>query len=316
MNPAASGLDRLRDGATHWTDPSALRRAMRGVTGTASPAARLAAARLARGAAQRDRRSDEEGRLYALLAAGYVLGTLRDRLRAGGRLRGRAGGRRRPPSPGARARSGSPSWSRRQARPPRRLPGSSSTPRARARPTSAAAPRGPCRSGSAWPRRTGGTMPEVVSPIEMFLDMMGFPDPYGFGFPPPPPDLDFDAARSGGRPDRGRQPIRRPTTSACSAPTEATSAPTDRYRTIRAAPPAPSGGDDVVPIAGDSSAPEPGGGDSIYQNIGDLAAPQPPPGSDSIYQAVDDVVGGIVDLDAPPSLYGPPPGVVGVWSAG
>ncbi len=48
---------------------------MRGVTGTASPAARLAAARLAHGAAQRDRRSDEEGRLYALLAAGYVLGT-------------------------------------------------------------------------------------------------------------------------------------------------------------------------------------------------------------------------------------------------
>ena len=74
MTPAASGLDRLRDGATHWTDPPALRRAMRGVTGTASPAARLAAARLARGAAQRDRRSDEEGRLYALLAAGYVLG--------------------------------------------------------------------------------------------------------------------------------------------------------------------------------------------------------------------------------------------------
>jgi hypothetical protein len=48
---------------------------MRGVTGTASPAARLAAARLARCAAQRDRCSDEEGRLYALLAAGYVLGT-------------------------------------------------------------------------------------------------------------------------------------------------------------------------------------------------------------------------------------------------
>ena len=54
-----------------------------------------------------------------------------------------------------------------------------------------------------------------------------------------------------------------------------------------------------------------GEGDSIYQNIGDLAAPQPPPGSDSIYQAVDDVVDGIVDLDAPPSLYGPPPEVVG-----
>ena len=74
MTAAASSLDRLRDGATRWTDASALRQAMRGVTGTASPAARLAAARLARGAAQRDRRSDEEGRLYALLAAGYVLG--------------------------------------------------------------------------------------------------------------------------------------------------------------------------------------------------------------------------------------------------
>jgi hypothetical protein len=75
MTAAASSLDRLRDGATRWTDASALRQAMRGVTGTASPAARLAAARLAHGAAQRDRRSDEEGRLYALLAAGYVLGT-------------------------------------------------------------------------------------------------------------------------------------------------------------------------------------------------------------------------------------------------
>ena len=75
MTPAASSLDRLRDGATRWTDASVLRRAMRGVTGTASPAARLAAARLAHGAAKRDGRSDEEGRLYALLAAGYVLGT-------------------------------------------------------------------------------------------------------------------------------------------------------------------------------------------------------------------------------------------------
>ena len=75
MTPAASSeSDRLRQGATRWTDVSALRQAMRGVTGTASPAARLAAARLARGAVQRDRRSDEEGRLYALLAAGYVLG--------------------------------------------------------------------------------------------------------------------------------------------------------------------------------------------------------------------------------------------------
>lgn len=75
MTAAASSLDRLRNGATRWTDAPALRQAMRGVTGTASPAARLAAARLAHGAAQRDRRSDEEGRLYALLAAGYVLGT-------------------------------------------------------------------------------------------------------------------------------------------------------------------------------------------------------------------------------------------------
>jgi hypothetical protein len=75
MTPAASSeSDRLRKGATRWTDVSALRQAMRGVTGTASPAARLAAVRLARGAVQRDRRSDEEGRLYALLAAGYVLG--------------------------------------------------------------------------------------------------------------------------------------------------------------------------------------------------------------------------------------------------
>ena len=72
---ASSPLDdRLRVGATRWTDPSALREAMRGVTGTASPGARLAAARLARGAARRDRRSDEEGRVYALIAAGYVLG--------------------------------------------------------------------------------------------------------------------------------------------------------------------------------------------------------------------------------------------------
>jgi hypothetical protein len=47
---------------------------MLGVTGSASPAARLAAARLARGAAQRDRRRDHEGRLYCLIAAGYVLG--------------------------------------------------------------------------------------------------------------------------------------------------------------------------------------------------------------------------------------------------
>jgi len=61
-----------------------------------------------------------------------------------------------------------------------------------------------------------------------------------------------------------------------------------------AAPSAPAGGDDVVPIAGDSA----------------FEAPQPPPGSDSIYEGVDDVVGGIVDLDAPPSLYGPPPELV------
>ncbi len=74
MTAAASSLDRLRDGATRWTDASALRQAMRGVTGTASPAARLAAARLARGAAGRDHRSAEEGRAYALIAAGYVLG--------------------------------------------------------------------------------------------------------------------------------------------------------------------------------------------------------------------------------------------------
>ena len=76
MAPAASSRldDRLRDGAARWTDASALRAAMRGVTGTASPASRLAAARLARGAARRDRRSDEEGRIYALIAAGYVLG--------------------------------------------------------------------------------------------------------------------------------------------------------------------------------------------------------------------------------------------------
>ena len=76
MAAAASSRlgDRLRDGAVRWTDPSALREAMHGVTGTASPAARLAAARVARGAARRDGRSDEEGRLYALIAAGYVLG--------------------------------------------------------------------------------------------------------------------------------------------------------------------------------------------------------------------------------------------------
>ena len=77
MAPAASSrlADRLRDGAARWTDAAALRAAMHEVTGTASPAARLAAVRLAHGAARRDRRSDEEGRLYALLAAGYVLGT-------------------------------------------------------------------------------------------------------------------------------------------------------------------------------------------------------------------------------------------------
>ena len=159
MTAAASSLDRLRDGATRWTDASALRQAMRGVTGTASPAARLAAARLAHGAAERDGRSDEEGRLYALLAAGYVLGTcvigsapvdgsadaavdgavsrlreieqigLADLVEAAGSTAGTV------------ARD-------------------SSMPRARLRPTSADAPRGRCRSGSAWPRRTGGAMSE------------------------------------------------------------------------------------------------------------------------------------------------------------
>ena len=69
-----------------------------------------------------------------------------------------------------------------------------------------------------------------------------------------------------------------------------------RIGAARSAGTPPSGGEDVVPIAGDSSTP---------------GAPQPPPGSDGIYQAVDDVVSGIVDLDAPPSLYGPPPEVVG-----
>lgn len=75
MTPAASNeLDRLRAGAARWSDPAALREAMRNVTGTASAAALLAAARLARGAAQRDRRPDREGIVYALIAAGYVLG--------------------------------------------------------------------------------------------------------------------------------------------------------------------------------------------------------------------------------------------------
>ena len=76
MAAAASSQleDRLRGGAARWTDASALRDAVRGVTGTASPGARLAAARVARGAAQRDGKGSEEGRVYALIAAGYVLG--------------------------------------------------------------------------------------------------------------------------------------------------------------------------------------------------------------------------------------------------
>ena len=77
LDGAPHSLDRLRDAATRWTDPLALREAMLGVTGSASPAARLAAARLARGAAQRDRRRDHEGRLYCLIAAaGSAIGGL------------------------------------------------------------------------------------------------------------------------------------------------------------------------------------------------------------------------------------------------
>jgi hypothetical protein len=150
------------------------------------------------------------------------------------------------------------------------------------------------------------------NPLLLFVHMMGFADPYGFGFPPPPPNVEFDvtpvtdvvpiAGDSHGEPDDAGMMSGdghyHPDSSEPGPPP-----PPD--------PPAQpaSGGDDVVPIAGDSSAP--GSGDSIYQNIGDIVAPQPPPGSDGMYQAVDDVVDGIVDLDAPPSLYGPPPEVVG-----
>ncbi len=102
--------------------------------------------------------------------------------------------------------------------------------------------------------------------------MMGFPSPY-VSAPPLPPDFDYDAALPTG---------------------QVVQIAGDSYDPEAPAPaPLPP---DVVPIAGDSYDPE---------------SPPPPPGSDSIYQAVDDAVGGIVDLDAPPSLYGPPPEVVG-----
>jgi hypothetical protein len=157
-------------------------------------------------------------------------------------------------------------------------------------------------------------MPDPVqiddNPLVLFLHMMGFADPYGFGFPPPPPDVAFDGT-----------PMTDVVTIAGDSHPEPDDAGmfgtdgsyVDSYGSVHddPAPPAPAEGDDVVPIAGDGAAPGSEGGDSIYQNIGDIVAPQPPAGDDGIYQAVDDVVGGIVDLDAPPSLYGPPPEVFG-----
>ena len=143
-------------------------------------------------------------------------------------------------------------------------------------------------------------------PLLLFVHLMGFPDPYGFGLPPTPPDIAFDVT---------------PVTDVVLIAGDSHPEPDDagimssdgHYHpdTSEPGPPPPppppdpqaqpaSGGGDVVPIAGDSSAP---------------GAPQPPSGSDGIYQAVDDVVGGIVDLDAPP-LYGPSPEFVGglvVW---
>jgi len=144
--------------------------------------------------------------------------------------------------------------------------------------------------------------------LSAMADMMGFPDPYGY-VAPLPPDFDFNAS-SGGEvvPIAG---------DSHPEPDDVGMFGTDgsyvgSYGSVHddPAPPGPAGGDDVVPIAGDSTAPGSEGGESIYQNIGDIVAPQPPPGDDGIYQAVDDVVGGVVDLDAPPSLYGPPPGFV------
>ncbi len=140
----------------------------------------------------------------------------------------------------------------------------------------------------------------------MFLNMMGFPDPYGIGYPAQPQGIDSTPPVSDVVPIAGDSHPEPDDVGMLGGDGSYVGS----YGSVHdnpAVPPAPSGGD-VVTIAGDSPAPE---SDSIYQNIGDLTAPQPPPGSDGIYQAVDDVVGGIVDLDAPPSLYGPPPEVVG-----
>ncbi len=118
--------------------------------------------------------------------------------------------------------------------------------------------------------------------------MMGFPDPYGYT-QPLPPDFDFDPSPTGEVVPIAGDSHPEPDDVGMFG---ADGSYVGSYGSVQdnpAAPPAPSGGDDVVPIAGDSTV---GEGDSIYQNIGDLTAPQPPPGSDSIYQGVDDVIAG------------------------
>ena len=120
--------------------------------------------------------------------------------------------------------------------------------------------------------------------LEELSNMMGFPHPYG-DVPPLPADFDFDASLPTGQvvPIAGDSHPEPDDVGMFGADGSYVGS----YGSVQPEPPppAPSGGDDVVPIAGDSSAPE--SGNSIYQNIGDLTAPQPPPGSDSIYQAVD-----------------------------
>lgn len=118
-------------------------------------------------------------------------------------------------------------------------------------------------------------MPEPIGgPLELFATMMGFQG--GMGDPPPPPSVDFDPAISTG---------------------DVVPIAGDSYTGSDASDPPPGDGSDVVPIAGDSSDPAP------------PPAPQPA-GDDGIYSAVDDAVGSIVDLDAPPSLFGASPDVV------
>ena len=309
----SQSLARLRDGGARWTDAVALRKAMLGASGVASPGARLAAARLARGAARRDRSGDREGSLYGLIASGYVLGHC---------LLG----------PGSQGGDGSEA----AAAAVRLLKAleqvglsslvAAAGPAATALATElveSSRPSSPKeRRRAAWAVAVGiglateeGTVPEGGDDLMSVLSaMFGFPDPYG----PPPQniDLNFDDLPSTEDvvPIVGDSSPETDDVGMFGADGSYHVQTSDPAPPPPPDPPPPPATDDVIPIAGDGVSDE-------TQSPADAPAPQPPEspqppqGSDPLYSAVHDAVGSIVDLDAPPQLFGAPPGFVDVLIA-